>query len=86
MTLIERKLKAMDREFVENKLLGRRIDIGYLALRYQLPLKTTWLWLEECNHVWAGSYDEFRLRKLRVADLYKRVKETYTVIEQWEGA
>lgn len=70
----------------EARAFGRLspVDVGYLSLRYGLNLKATWEWLEECEVVASGTYEDCIERGLKVKDIYARARETYPEIEIWE--
>jgi hypothetical protein len=57
----------------------RVIDLGYVALNFDLNFKATVEWLEETHVIRAGAYSQISRSKLKVADILAAAHDEYEV-------
>lgn len=51
------------------------VDVGVLAVRYDLNLKATWEWLEECRVLPTGTYDKAVSRGMRAKQVLQSAQQ-----------
>ncbi len=56
------------------------VDLGYIALIYNLNMKATIEWLEESEKLPTGTYDKIFIdHKVKVSKVYEAARETYSL-------